>query len=302
MRTDPISSRTTWLVSGMPILALCLVLTLSTSSSGQSTVVSTGDSSAVVNQHEVYSSRSSQFSISGSSQQIREWEQIFGRRNVALSGGLSIKHLLHSLEQIGLPIHLDQTAIDDSCTLEDRITLGHSSLSLYQQITTGLKNLNASLALVDNQFHICSLDSVSDPEFFCLQFYDVGQFDVEPWELTNLIRNTIAPDSWDDTNGDGVIQVVRTNGLRTLVVSQNYGIQLKIRHFLAQIGGLTNHGSVRLSSPIRRTKVQSDMASGFGSRYMSTPIWVPTADRKRTRRVIQSGSSSSGSNKSGGVF
>ncbi len=64
----------------------------------------------------------------------------------------------------------------------------------------------------------------------------VTQADFQP--LINLIRNTIDPDGWDDTNGDGTIQAFVPN--LSLIVSQTQAVQDQIQDLLKQLRELND--------------------------------------------------------------
>ncbi len=64
----------------------------------------------------------------------------------------------------------------------------------------------------------------------------VSQQDFIP--LMNLIRNTIDPDGWDDTNGDGTIQAFVPN--LSLIVSQTQEVQDQIQDLLQQLRELND--------------------------------------------------------------
>ena len=68
------------------------------------------------------------------------------------------------------------------------------------------------------------------------QLGGVSEQDFQP--LINLIRNTIDPDGWDDTNGDGTIQAFVPN--LSLIVSQTQEVQDQIQDLLQQLRELND--------------------------------------------------------------
>lgn len=64
----------------------------------------------------------------------------------------------------------------------------------------------------------------------------VTQADFQP--LMNLIRNTISPDDWQDTNGDGTLQAFVPN--LSLIVSQTQEVQDQIQDLLTQLRELND--------------------------------------------------------------
>ncbi|MEM9413205.1 MAG: hypothetical protein AAGA30_19000, partial [Planctomycetota bacterium] len=68
------------------------------------------------------------------------------------------------------------------------------------------------------------------------QLGGVTEADFQP--LINLIRTTIDPDNWDDTNGDGTIQAFVPN--LSLIVSQTQEVQDQIQDLLQQLRELND--------------------------------------------------------------
>lgn len=226
------------------------------------------------------------------SSRARNWERLLSQSHQQISGPMTVKELLSALEQIGLPVYLDQSASDDRCDEETNIVLDQVPHSLYQRLDHALRSLNVELVLFDNQFSIISRDVASDPEYFCTLTYDVTGFDTDPNRLAYLIRNSINADEWDDTNGDGVLEVLRTNGRRLLVISQSYPIQLRIRRLLDGIG---HSVGVPSNSIVRPEEGPEPLSQG------STPVTIPQTQSSQSAEVIQYGQNQFQS-RSGGVF
>lgn len=225
------------------------------------------------------------------SSRARGWEHVLSQSHRQISGPMTVKELLLTLEQIGVPVYLDQSAEAD-LSEKTRIEIDQMPHSLYQRIDNALNSLNAELVLFDNQFSIISRDVASDPEYFCTLTYDVTGFDAGPNQLAILIRNSINPDDWDDTNGDGVLEILRTNGRHLLVISQSYPVQLRVRQLFDGIG----RSAGVVSKSILRPEEGPEPFS-----YGSTPVTIPKTQSSQSAEVIQYGQNQYHS-RSGGLF
>ncbi len=226
------------------------------------------------------------------SSRARSWEHFLSQPHRQINGPMTVKELLSMLAQIGVPVYLDQSAIDDQCDSETKIVLDELPYPLYQRLDNALSSLNAELVLFDNQFSIISRDIAGDPEYFCTLTYDVSGMDADPYELVRLITSSINPDDWDDSNGDGVLEVLRTNGRRLLVISQSYPVHLRIRQLF---DGISRTIGVPSNSPVRPTEVPGPFSNA------SSSVTIPQTRSSQSPHVIQNGQNQFHS-RSGGVF
>jgi len=224
--------------------------------------------------------------------QVLQWEQLLSHAQPTIREKVKVGDLLTILERSGVPIHLDQTAIDDCCVPDDVLDLRQNiGASFYQRLSTALAELNAVLIVVKEQLFIISVDFANDPEYFLTVIYDVSRLGAHPeFQIANTIMSTIDPDSWDDTNGDGALTYLNTNGRRLLVISQSYVVHIEIRRFFDELA---------------RIGVQP--SNGIAYRYddaqaLSTPVEPVQNSESRTYRVIQRGTLEFGRRSAGGVF
>ena len=85
----------------------------------------------------------------------------------------------------------------------------------------------------------------------------VSEADFQP--LIRLIRNTIDPDGWDDTNGDGTVQAFVPN--LSLIVSQTQEVQDQIQDLLQQLRELND---VQIVVEVRFVSLADDFFERIG--------------------------------------
>ena len=223
----------------------------------------------------------------------RNWESILHSHCPQIdSKPKSTRRLIEELHNVGLPLYLNYTARDDSLTEEDQIQLVLPGQLLIHRLSYSLVEKNASIAIVGDQLKIISRDVASDPEFFTTLVYDVSQIGISLSQLSNTIRDSVEPDDWDDTNGDGTILVDSINGRKLMTLSAPYPTHLKVRQLLNGFHKLSgSHHGLAANLPTWRSK-------------NSTVIQLPNDStggdftRNRRRRSIGGGGLGGG----GGVF
>ena len=168
-----------------------------------------------------------------------------------LTGQMSCRDMLYLLEDIGLSVWLEPSAFDDDLTEEDQLSFTHPTASLYESLQGTLRERNAILVMLDERLSIVSLDDADAPEYFVTISYDVSAM---PENIEYVIKDSIAVDDWDDTNGDGTIIINNFGNRRLLTVSQSYPIQRRIRKYL--------NGTLQLAGN-STTIAQADNAPSF---------------------------------------
>lgn len=155
---------------------------------------------------------------------------LFQRYPSKFIGVQNVEQLMSVLREIGLPVELDQSAVDDCAGLEDQIDIQLQNVPLLAMLEQSLGELNATLALTGNRLRVVSRDVVNDPEYFVHVTYDVTSLQFgDGFTAGEFVKNLIAPDHWDDTNGDGAL-IYRKLGNRKLVfVAQPLLIQLQLQ-------------------------------------------------------------------------
>lgn len=156
---------------------------------------------------------------------------------------------------------LHSSAKNDSLTEDTQITFRKKGLPLSSSLNLLLKPHNATYMIKDGVLKIISLDVANDPENFSKAIIDcrtlirliaqqqatkLGQpangkkpaevnstlLYIAEDKLDSLVRSTIDPDGWDDTNGYGTLQML--DGV--MVVFQKHAVLIEIREL---IDGLT---------------------------------------------------------------
>jgi hypothetical protein len=187
------------------------------------------------------------------SDQVREYERILSGVYPNLgTGETCCEDLMEQLSALGLPIGLDSSAAAGDITGRTVIELPLREWSLYDRLLEGLKLHNATLAFIRERPFIVSLDSAEDPDYFYQVTYDISVFpirfdselDVEP--VIDVVKSTVNPHDWDDTNGDQSIVLIFAGGHTLLVVHSTINTHLKIRRLFNSIVGLSGYSPVKL--------------------------------------------------------
>jgi len=118
------------------------------------------------------------------------------------------------LEKIsGLNIILDETAIDDSLTHEELVTVRLRGISLANALKLMLWSYNATYVIDAGVVRIISIDNMHDPKNLRLRLFDCKNLVAKlgengETELLDLVQSVVASDSWASTgtgNGQGRI-------------------------------------------------------------------------------------------------
>jgi len=147
-------------------------------------------------------------------------------------------------ERFRLNFILHQTAMDDSLTEEELVTIGLRGVSLAKALELLLEPFNATYAIEEGVVIIISRDNVNDPEFLRLKMFDckklVAAFPSpkggESGEkaLLDLVRSMVNPDSWQaNGTGEGTLSIVRG----VLIANQNESSLRKISEMLLDLRG-----------------------------------------------------------------
>jgi len=130
-------------------------------------------------------------------QQEAKWDAILLRPHPELGNQeRTVGDLIKQLRQIGLPINLHQSAIDDSCAEDELITLELPSLTLLVRLQTALEEINATLSVSRGRILIVSLSNVWDPELVGLRVYDVARYTSQPARFAKLIPRLFSENNW----------------------------------------------------------------------------------------------------------
>ena len=216
------------------------------------------------------SSFDASFSSSMNPVQRNVFAILYARENGRLSGATTGEELIARMRQIGLQVVLDQSAIDDSFTTDDAFEIPKLNLQNSDVLATALSPHNATLALVGNRLSIISRDVAYDPEYFTNLVYDVSHLaDDADWFLGE-IKSSIDPDSWDDTNGDGVAMIRVSNGRKLMTIAQTVNIHLQIQEHMRGLVRLQGSRKFRPSMTTGSRIVgptQAETDRDFRSRY-----------------------------------
>ena len=146
--------------------------------------------------------------------------------------------VIELLREKGLNVVLDQSAEDDMLTIDDPVSISVFDVKFRTALKLMLWRSNATYVIRDGMVLVISWDVAYDPEYFARRIYDVRKLLAKIREespeqnasqlLTDLIKSTVAPDDWDDTNGDGAARI----GGGRLVVLQSQEHLYQVEDFV----------------------------------------------------------------------
>lgn len=273
-------------------LSLCLALHFGTAGLtwGQSTLIEVPSSSIGLPAN--VPARLTEFPPSTLTQRQRAWEAILRQVQPTIAAEtMKAGQLIDQLRKLGLPLQLHQSAIDDSLPHDETVQLELPDQPLILRLDNTLRKHNSAIAMIGERLAIISMDVSNDPENFLILSYDISSIGFSIEQLNNVIKGTIDPDGWDDTNGDATLSFQITSRYRLLTLGAPYSTHLKFRRMM--------EGFRRLAG----VSIPQNSSLG-GSRHALGSQTIPTLEqtnasksRQRSRR-----SRTMSFNKGGGVF
>ena len=213
-------------------------------------------------------------------------DQAFPRR---FMDEMTAGKMVSELQQIGLPVVIDSSALDDQLDNDTFIQMELPTASLRTRLLQTFKHHNATLTWANNTLQIISLDDASLPEYFFTIVYDVTRLNYDPEKLIQVMQGTIAVDSWMDTGmGEATLEPIDTNSQQLIVVTHDYYAHRQIVQLLASIAPAT-------SIP-RRSSRRASRPGG------ARPVALPTVPTRVTMSTIYRSDSEGAQRSGGGVF
>lgn len=239
---------------------------------GQSTVI--GSENAIDPSGSSFSVRTPlrDYSVPSSlSSQRRHWESILDRPATGLLNRIDYcEELIARLRELGLPVFLDQSAIDDSLPFDEEIEISYDGVSLRAVLTQTLGSFNATIAFREDRILIISLDIASDNEHLETIVYDVSSIVRDPTELKALsyhMRDTVSPDEWDGGTGAGTVTGQMISGRCLISIHQNAAVHRQVQTWLSSLNKMKgrslpaemNLAGDRRGSTVVSSRSQSDI-------------------------------------------
>ncbi len=229
------------------------------------------------------SMREEESSTTGRIDLEQQWEDILHRQCDRIgTQAQTFESLLKTLNKIGLPMRLDQTALDDACALDDKISVRQPSLPLFTRLQVALRDFNATISMGRGSLAIVSLDCADDPENLSVRVYDISGVDSNLSTTIEMIQTLFEGESWCQQD---VVRVVPfpTKKKSMIVVKAAYYRQVEIDQLLKKLRANSIPGQgLPLSRPVGQSQDEQ-----------SQPIKLPNDDRKPKGRMSGGG---------GGVF
>ena len=205
----------------------------------------------------------------------------------------TLGELIDQCRQLGLPITIDRSALEDEWEPNKSAGRIEDSLPLYDMLENTLNRSNATLALYNQHLTVISLDDV-DQQYCLTQItYDVSSLVNDRESFREMIVETIDPENWSDVAGNAEIRIHVANGRTLMIVSQSYKNHRQIRELLQGLARVQGSGQ------LARTNSQSAFTE---SRVIQLPIIVNRGPRILSGRVRGGGSGIGGYGGGGGVF
>jgi hypothetical protein len=173
---------------------------------------------------------------------------------------------LHHVE-----IQLDQKALEDSgIALDKPVTKNLKGISLRSGLGIVLRDLGLSYT-IDNEVLLITTKEKAD-EMCITKVYDVGDLvafhdkkgDWDDYDsLVELIREIVAPWSWNTVGGPGSIVGYRRGDARLLAVSNPYRVQHEVGSFLDNLRAVAKASGKVTPTELERPSSQPD-SKGMG--------------------------------------
>ncbi len=232
---------------------------------------------------------------------MRRMESILAGGGPSLESEMTASDLLAKLQAYGMPVVLDETAIDDELEGETIVQLELPDYALGLRLELALAKHNACLQLYPDHAKIISLDSRDDPEYFVTLTYDISG--LANWEdrigLANTIRQSVDSDGWTQTGtGDQSMAFSIVGGRHLLTISAPWTGHIHVRQLLAQMTTLGNYNKLpgRIASRQTPSRNRTRLTS-------STPVEMPRQTPHRTPfQFSQQNGSAMGGGLGGGAF
>ncbi len=151
---------------------------------------------------------------------------------------LTVGELIRELNDLGLPVLLDQSAIDDSLDEDQAIQIPLPDSSIRTRLIAALAAYNATITFRDDCIAIVSLDNETDPKFLVTITYDLTDLNVDPVSFIQAVCNTVYNDSWLENGGNGTIVRTYVRGRRLVLIAQTYTIHREIQSLLRNVDRL----------------------------------------------------------------
>ena len=211
-----------------------------------------------------------------------KWLAILSRPPApGFAGEMSCRELILRLREMGLPVILDQSCMEDALPEDEIVFVPGVRIPLFALLQNSIgQTHNATVSISGNQIRLVSKDVANDPEYFVQITYDVGRVQGDVYQIVEAIQSTVDPDGWDVTNGEGTIFPWRNNSTKAISMTQTLDAHLRTQRLLS--------GLIKLQRS--STMIAGSVNAGKGSRIIKRPS--PFAGRSRA---------SSGRGQSGGL-
>ena len=207
------------------------------------------------------------------SERVARWQTILHQPHPEIGGEEeTIKDLMKSLSQIGLPIFLHSSAEDDACTSDELITLGQPSLPLFVRLQSSLEELNATIAISRGAVSIVSLSNAWDPSLRCSRIHDVSRCTGQPKRFAESVFAALSEDVWDGS--EAVIQILPSPKQHLMVVNAPYYFQVEVSELIKSISQ-TGNASRHLTSSVAKSMPIVIASELTVEHHLSMPIQLP---------------------------
>lgn len=213
----------------------------------------------------------------------RKWMQILNAPAPAITDQeIEAQELITKLRELGLPVVVDQTALDDQLSEEEALQVPFAEQPLYGRLMEALKSKNATLCLKQNHIRIISLDNSEDPEFQTVIVYEVSSIPLEKEMLWNGLMTALDEESFQWQGGGQSITLLQSGQQNLLVLRGELEIHIELRQFLGSLMSLSGAQVGTFARPMIATAVTIANAtnSDLTWRQIATPVALPASPPK----------------------
>ncbi len=189
-----------------------------------------------------------------------------------------------------IPMLLDYKALEDGGIGSDSpISFSQTQLSLRTMLHFLLDAHDLTWTIMDNVLVITTKDDADSK--LSTKIYDVRKivprarrnrdrdpsaYDYDFYQLIELIRTTIEPDSWSDNGGPGAIEYLEGPNITAFTISQTHQLHEQIESLLVNLHELGGHSVPRYSRSARITqRVGALDSNAMNAPVRTSQVWNP---------------------------
>jgi len=214
--------------------------------------------------------------------------------------------LVEAMNDSGLTVVVDPTAIDDSWSDSDQFQVPVGRQTMRSALMNLLRTVNATITLSnEGVVKIISFDNFQDQEFLTTILYDVSDLATtrgEAYQLSDMLQSSVHADSWEDSGtGEGTVVPVQRNGRVVLAIKASYNVHRATHRLLADYSRMTSTQPARRSSEAPSQASPAVGAVAVGSVAIPLPKKKTKSGLRSRRGMVLPGQKTTGAFGGGGA-